>query len=70
MGEGWSLKKARFIKADDMDDYGKDLYVKYDSVMVLRKKLIEDFFELFGHETGGTMDEIKQIINSRFGVKK
>jgi hypothetical protein len=34
---------------------------------LLHKQLIEDFMELFGHETGGTMGEIEQVINKRFG---
>ena len=34
----------------------------------LKARLIEDFFELFGHQTGGTMGEIENLINKRFGL--
>lgn len=33
------------------------------------KILKEDMFNLFGHETGGTMGEINGIINKRAGNK-
>lgn len=42
-------------------------YYGHSIIDILRKQLIEDFMELLGHETGGTMGEIEQIINKRFG---
>jgi len=65
MTNDWSLSRGRFIYSD----YGV-LYIKYDNVKKLRKKLIEDVKRngQISHPYGS--NSIIEMINKRFGVEE
>lgn len=65
MIDDWSLSRGRFIRSE----YGV-LYIKYDNVKKLRKKLIEDVKRncQISHPYGS--NSIIEMLNKRFGVKE
>jgi len=63
----WNLSKARYIKARGTEDYGKELYIKFDAVKRFKNELIQTVKNTPGETVW--KDDMINIINKKFGIK-